>query len=371
MAVAFWISVFLIVYPNVLYPASIILLSSLFKARETANRVPSHGPVAVICAAHNEEKVIAEKIENFYAQDYPDRELFIGLDACSDRTADEIRRVTRDKRVKVFDYPRQGKARVIESLIREAWQPYLVLTDANSIFRADAISRLMDQMDDNGGVVCGRLILKGPGRESGEALYWRLETRLKRAESRWGSVMGANGAIYLIRRSLFDPLPKNVINDDLVISLRIYQKGFPIVFADDAIAEEESEGINSVEIKRHIRDSAGHVYAARFLTSLLNPLKPKRFFFYVSHRILRWLGPVFLLFALFSNFALIGRPFYALLAVLQILAYGSAILVHFFGIRWRPAYVLGHFLILNAIMLVGYFRAFAGLQKPTWEPTPR
>jgi poly-beta-1,6-N-acetyl-D-glucosamine synthase len=368
MEVIFWASAFLILYSHILYPGVLYLL----RPRGTPERNPDPlGPVAVVCSVFNEAKVIARKIENFYRLSHPEVELYLGLDGCSDDTLAEIHRVRRDHRVKVFEFPRSGKARVINALLERVWQPYVVMTDANSMFRPDAVSKLLAHLKQGVGVVCGRLVLLDGNGASGEGLYWRLETLIKKRESLFGSVIGANGAIYLFRRELFEPLPPGTINDDFSISMRIFEQGYDVVYAEAAVAEELQITSDYEEFRRHVRDGAGHYRALVYLRGLLNPLQGKRFFFYLSHRVLRWLGPFFLVLAFLSNALLLNQTFYQALFAVQFLGYGTAALVGLLRIRWKPLYILYYFILLNAALMCGFFKNLLGLQRIIWDSTRR
>jgi len=368
MELIFWICVLLIIYPHIIYPA---LLYFFPRRKEEARGTGANGPVAIVCAVYNEEKVIAQKIENFYSLDCPDIELYLGLDGCSDNTMAEIRRVVRDDRVKVFSFPRGGKVSVLNALLREVSQPFVVMTDANSIFRPDAVSRLMACLREGVGVVCGRLKLTDADGKSGEGIYWRIETFVKKAENAWGSVIGANGAIYLFRRELFEALPANTINDDFSISMRIYEKGYAVVYCEDAVAEEQLVTSDADEFKRHVRDAAGHFRALAYLWGLLNPLYGKRFFFYVSHRVLRWLVPFFVVLAFLTNAMLLEQPLYRALLIAQCLGCGVVAAVNVLRIRWKPLYVPYYFMLVNAAIMLGFFKNLLGMQKAAWESTRR
>lgn len=365
----FWISVLLIVYPLLIYPALLFVIPRKGKGKLGRGAT---GPVALVCSVYNEEKVIARKIDNFYSIDYPEIELYLGLDGCTDNTLAEIHRAVRDDRVKVFTFPRGGKASVLNALLRKVCQPFVVMTDANSMFRADAVTRLMEHMRNGIGVVCGRLVLLDDEGHSGEGIYWRIETFVKMAESDFGSVIGANGAIYLIRREFYEPLPPDTINDDFSISMRIYERGHSIVYAADAVAEEELVTTDREEFRRHVRDGAGHFRAMRYFWRLLNPLKGKRFFFYFSHRVLRWMTPFFLILALVLNALLAERqPIYQVILGAQCLVYAFMAVVHLRGVRWKPIYAPYYFLLLNVAILVGCIKNTLGMQKAAWESTKR
>ena len=372
MEIVFWLSVFIILYPHLLYPALMYLLARNSRNRKKIIGYGALGPVAVVCSVYNEEKVIARKIENFYCLDQPNLELYLGLDGCSDNTLSKIRQALRDNRIRVFEYPRGGKVNVINSIMSVVWQPFVVMTDANSMFKPDAVTRLMACMNDGVGVVCGRLMLVEEQGKSGEGIYWHLETLIKKAESVFGSVIGANGAIYLFRRNLYEPLPPNTINDDFSISMRIAERNYNVVYAEDAVAEECHVTTNSEEFTRHVRDSAGHFRALKYHWRLLNPFRGKMFFFYVSHRVLRWLVPFFLLSAIISNILLsFHNPMYRALLALQCAGYGLILITHLLRLRWKPLYILYYCMLVNLAIFVGFIKNLFGLQKASWESTRR
>jgi cellulose synthase/poly-beta-1,6-N-acetylglucosamine synthase-like glycosyltransferase len=369
MSILFWSCLFLIVYPYLIYPVLVLVMGRAVKRKHSNGATE---PVAIVCSVYNEERVIAQKIENFYRLKYRPAELYLGLDGCTDNTLAEIRRAAVDDRVKVFVYPRGGKVSVLNALLREVNEPLVVMSDANSMYRPDAVCRLVSHLTDGVGVVCGRLVLVDESGQSGEGIYWRMETALKKAESVFGSVVGANGAIYLFRRELFDPLPANTINDDFSISMRIYERGHSIVYADDAIAEELQITSDAEEIRRHVRDAAGHFRALALLWPLLNPLRGKRFFFYVSHRVLRWMGPFLILGLLVSNAILaLHHPAWRALLAVQLCGYALLVAVPFVRIRWKPIYVPYYFLLLNLAILVGFMKNLLGMQKASWVSTRR
>jgi cellulose synthase/poly-beta-1,6-N-acetylglucosamine synthase-like glycosyltransferase len=229
----------------------------------------------------------------------------------------------------------------------------------------------MTHMRQEVGVVCGRLVLLDEEGGSGEGIYWRLETIIKKRESLFGSVIGANGAIYLFRRELFEPLPANTINDDFSISMRIFEKGYSVVYGDDAVAEEQQITSDAEEFRRHVRDAAGHFRALVYLRGLLNPFHGKRFFFYMSHRVLRWLGPFFLLTAFWSNAMLLNQPCYQALFAAQCLGYGVVATIFYSRIRWKPLYIFYYFILLNLAIMVGFAKNLLGLQQTAWDSTRR
>jgi cellulose synthase/poly-beta-1,6-N-acetylglucosamine synthase-like glycosyltransferase len=370
LMVTFWSMIFLAVYTYALFPLILILFGRKKMPPPKAGK-PGDTGVALLCSVYNEEKVIKNKIDNFYKLHYPSAVFYIGLDGCTDNTLAEIERATRDDRVKYFSFSRQGKAGTINSLVEKVQAEFIVMTDANSMLEPEAINNLLRGMSDKVGVVCGRLRLLDSNGNSGEGFYWKQETLIKAGESAYGSVIGANGAIYMLRRSLFEKLPPGTINDDFSISMKIYEKGYDVVYAHDAVAIEEITTSDREEFRRHIRDSAGHYRAVLYLWRLLNPFKFKRFFFYVSHRVMRWLVPITIPIIFIITVALHNILFYKFLLYSQISLFVLLFVVHFFKIRFKLFYIPYYFLLINSALLLGFFKYVFGAQRVIWEPTKR
>lgn len=361
------VSIFFVLYPYLIYPGLIIAISR-FKKRVLPKG--TRGRVAIVCSLHNEESVVAEKIRNFYEIDYPDMELYLGLDGCSDNTKTIAENAAKDDRVTIVPLSRMGKVGVLNHLLALVKQPYVVMTDANTIFNRDAVRLLMRCMAEGVGVVCGRLVLRDAGGTSGEGFYWKLETRLKQAESGFGCVMGANGGIYLIRKKLCDPLPPDTINDDFSLSMRALERGLKVVYAEEAVAVEDVASSDRVEFFRHVRDSAGHYRALRHHWRMLNPFHGLRFFCYTGHRAIRWMSPFMILVALIASGILAYRGHPSLLYLLGTCA-ALMVPVHFFGVRWKLVYIPYYFCLLNVAMAAGFSKNLLGLQGTTWQSTQR
>src|SRR5512146_2853151 len=205
--------------------------------------------VSLVLAAFDEEQCIREKIENCLALDYPpDRlEVVLGCDGCTDRTAAVAREVGRG-RVRVVELsPRKGKASVLARLVPSATGEIVVLTDANVEFHPRAARALARRFRDPGvGAVVGRLRLRSRAG-GGEGIYWAYESFLKYLEGKLGCVLGANGAIYAVRRILFPPLPADTLTDDFVVPLRIAVRGWKVPFEPTAVAYEDAPDDPAVE----------------------------------------------------------------------------------------------------------------------------
>lgn len=370
----FFFAGFLTGWTYVLYPIGLYVIAKLKGLAE--DRTPSAEgftpSVGVICAMYNEEKVVAAKLANLSQISYPHLHFYIGSDGSTDRTNQLLKEDYSDDRVTICEYPRRGKVHVVNDLVRLANEDILVFTDANTIFEPDAVANLIKPMcDPRIGVVCGRLVLVRDGHPSGEGIYWKYETAIKRLESHFNCVVGANGAIYAIRRSLVHPLPADTINDDFTNSMRVYLQGFGMKYAPDAVAYEEANHDDSVEFKRHVRDAAGHFRALVHLAPLLNPFKSRVFLPYVSHRVIRWFVPLFLVLMLLCPLFLTMDRTVSVLFAAETLFYGLA------GIGWATKsrlkflYVPYYFLCINAALVLGFWRNVFGIQKVTWNSTQR
>lgn len=383
MATIFWSGLCLLFYAYLGYPLFLIAVSKMLSPKSLRKMESERWPAAsILIAAYNEEKVIGDKLKNCLTLDYPAEflEIYVASDGSSDKTNDIVRGyVEKEKRIHLLEFPRTGKSGVLNKAMACLKSEIVVFSDANTEYMRDTLTNLIKHFSDKKvGCVCGRLIYRNPEEVvsgKGESFYWHYETALKKMESKLGYVAGANGAIYAIRRELFEPLPTGTINDDFVISMRIVQKGFRSVYDENAIAYEDVAPNMESEFKRHVRDGAGHYIAIYHLFGLLNPFLGLRSFIYWSHRLLRWSIP-FLLILLFGiNIVLqTHNAFYKATFIVQFGFYVLAIM-GLFIIKNRKlpfiVYVPFYFCNLNLALLIGFLRAITGKQKTIWERTER
>jgi len=378
--ILFWVCVALIVYAYAIYPIVVWGLTRLFGRLATSpalaeDDLPS---VSLLIAAYNEEQVIASRIENALALDYPaDRlEVVVASDGSSDATA-QIVSAFKDRRIRLLQSPlRRGKATVLNAAFRHVRGDIVLLSDANTFTDRSALRRLVRWFENpRVGIVCGQLVLTDPatGRNV-DGLYWRYETFLKRCEGRLGGLLGANGAIYAIRRSSFAGIWNDTIVDDFVIPLVTrLRSGCEIVYDEDAVAYEETPHDFSTEFSRRSRIGAGGFQSIIRLRGLLNPSQGWTTFTFVSHKVLRWLCPFLLIAAFVTNLALINVPLYQLTMTVQALGYGLALLGLATGTRagFRPLRLATMFTAMNAALLVGFWRWASGGQQGIWQRTAR
>ena len=376
----FFASIFLTCYTYLFYPL-ILKLWPDFKRRDVKiKKLDSYIPyVTMLFAAYNEEKVIEEKLKNILDMDYPRDKMvvIIASDGSNDRTNEIVKRYE-SKSLKLIEYPRMGKVNVLNKTVPLASGEIIVFSDANTMYNSQAITVLVKHFKNaDVGCVCGRLKLINPKSVQsgeGEGFYWRYETWIKENESRFGCVAGANGAIYAIRRDLFEEMPSNIINDDFHISMKIMERGYKIIYESDAIGIEEVAPDFKSEFLRHVRDGAGHYREIVHLKALLHPVKGVMFFSYVSHRLIRWMVPFLLPLIFFANIPLIQSSGFLVLFVLQICVYTIGFLAFVLqkkDIGLGPLKIPFFFLSINLALLVGFVKNLVGAQSVTWDRTER
>lgn len=379
---AFWLCSATVVYTYAVYPALAFFLSRFFgrrlaRPKEIADdQLPA---LSVLIAAHNEEDVIEQRIEDALRIDYPPTklEIVVASDGSTDATSAIVHRFV-NRGVRLLEYAeRRGKAAVLNDAIAELRGEIVLLSDANTSIDAAAARKLVSWFDrDDVGVVCGRLILTDPksGRNV-DSMYWKYETLLKRCESRLGALLGANGAIYAIRRQLYESIPVETIVDDFVIPLRAkLRSGCAIVYDDEAIAREETAPSIESEFGRRARIGAGGLQSIVSLRSLLNPRRGWIALAFLSHKVLRWLCPLFLVGLLITNVLLLGQTFYRIALIMQSVFYTVSAVGMFLpgkGMVARLTRLVTMFSVMNVALAVGFWRWWSGQQRGVWQRTAR
>jgi cellulose synthase/poly-beta-1,6-N-acetylglucosamine synthase-like glycosyltransferase len=280
-------------HPFVTYPWSLIVLQVLRPAKRFTGGAPDVQLDCAICVcAYNEEHIIARKVENLLAlrAREPGLEILIYVDGASDRTAEILREYGSEINLHVGTR-RLGKTYGMNLLASKAQAPILIFTDANVLMDMDCVRDFRRYFADSEiGCVCGSLIYTN-GRASATAssgsAYWRFEETIKRLEMESGSMIGADGSVFAIRRSLHQPPPDHII-DDLYVSLKILCSGFRVIQASDAVAYEESVVSGREEFRRKIRIACQAFNVHRLLWPQLRRLDGITLYKYISHKLIRW-----------------------------------------------------------------------------------
>jgi cellulose synthase/poly-beta-1,6-N-acetylglucosamine synthase-like glycosyltransferase len=372
-------SLALVLYSYVGYPI-LLWLTGLLRRHESSHlRDPSAWPdVSIVISAYNEQSVLGRRIENLLDLDYPSSRLriLIGSDGSTDSTA---RTVPHHPRIALYDFPkRRGKAEVLNDLVSRATGEYVVFTDANTQFAADAVKELMRGFHavPSASAVVGQVKFRtAEGAVNPDHRYWRYESALKAMESRYGAVIGANGAIYAIRREWFRPLPPGTIIDDFLIPMLIrLQRGGPVIYRPTAKAFETVPERVRDEFRRRVRIGAGDAHALRETWRLLLPDHGMLAVSYWSHKVFRWMGPWLLIVAFLSNLWISNRAWAQALLGAQLAVYAMALTAPLFRrVPWigSGATAARYFIVLNAALLLGTLKFMTGRSAPVWQTTPR
>ena len=375
-ALLFWISLLLLAYVYVGYPFVAAVRARLRpKARHTA---PIEPLVSVIVVAHNEAERIAARIENLLALDYPrDRlQIVIGSDGSTDETAHCARQYENAiVSVQAFG-ERRGKAAVINSLVPLVGGEIVVFADARQRFDAGSLRALVANFaDPSVGAVSGELMLATTGATGaagqGTAFYWRYEKFIRSAEARADSTIGATGAIYAIRRSLFEAIPSDTLLDDVLIPLRIVRRGYRVLFEAGARAYDTASATAQQEFVRKARTIAGLFQLFARERWLLNPRRNRLWFETVSHKALRLALPLLHASLLLANLALASAGwFYGGMLAGQLMFYAAALVGYAQRQARRRSFVFSvpcAICLLSWATVVGFVRFVTNRQQATWE----
>lgn len=373
------LALLLALHPFVSYPLSLLAVrrwqrrgtSQSRSRRATAGAAAPPLSMAICTCAYNEARVIEAKLLNLLAlrEVHPGLDILVYVDASSDATAEICRRYA-DRIQLHVSAARTGKTHGMNLLVSRTQADIVVFTDANVMLDPQALVKLAPYFADGDvGCVCGNLIYTNAADSATArtgSLYWRLEEGIKRLETDTGSVMGADGSLFAIRRALHQPPPDHII-DDMYVSFRVLCGGHRIVQATDVRAYEESVSAMGEEFKRKVRIACQAFNVHRLMWPRLKQLPALSLYKYVSHKLLRWFT-IYLLALAYVAFAAAalaaGLP---LLAGVLVLALAALWLL---GHRFPVQPVAQLFDILSAMAGagVGVWRSMLGDLYQTWQP---
>ncbi len=391
LEIVFWLCVLLIAHSYVIFPA---LLRQLARNRSQQSDVyqlsmpDALPPVSIILAAYNEAKVIEQKILSTFNTSYPlDRiEMLIGSDASSDGTDEIIERYARlFPQIKLVRFAgRTGKAHICNQLTDKASAEIFILTDANVFFHPHTIFELVKHYHHPDiALVGGNIInsnLKKDGISVQEKTYLDRENRIKYDEGiLWGSMIGAFGGCYSIRKSHYTHVPPRYFMDDFYITMHALALGGKAINELQASCEEDVSNKISEEFRRKVRISIGNWQNLSSYYRLLWPFWQGLGFCFLSHKVLRWITPILLIIMVLSNILIlclapIALPLYSFLLggqiVLMLLPLLDALLKQM-PLHIRLLRFVSHFYLMNLALLIGLFRFLRGVDSNIWKPTER
>jgi cellulose synthase/poly-beta-1,6-N-acetylglucosamine synthase-like glycosyltransferase len=372
----FALSSALVAWVYVGYPIALALLARL--RPRARRRARLEVPLSIIVAAHDEVDVIADKIANVWASDYPAPliELIVASDGSRDGTVEAAHRAGATR---VLDLPRVGKLSSLNAAEQVSSGEILVFTDADSLFEPATLPALVSNFaDDRVGGVAANVVrcVEEDGRPvaRGEGLYWRYERLLKRLEDRVGSVVSASGHLYAVRRSLFKPSTLTTGTDDFVISSQVVRAGARLAFDEHAVVLVATPEEGGTELRRKVRVMNRGMRSALALGTGLLPTRTGLYGFeVVFHKILRRFVAFFLVALLASSVVLSERdPVWWIALGPQLVFYGLAaaggLLSHTRWGRLRPLWVPYYFCLANGAGALAVLSLLAGVRFTTWEP---
>jgi cellulose synthase/poly-beta-1,6-N-acetylglucosamine synthase-like glycosyltransferase len=383
-------------YPLLLFGFSSLALSKAERASsetelassETERNVPDVSPreggtgslptVTVVIAAFNAERQIRGRIQNLLECDYPPEKLqiIVASDGSTDQTAAVVREFE-SKNVIVLEFPeRRGKVATLADAVSHASGDVLLFTDASIRFDRNSVATIARNFTDpDVGVVSGKVEIVDDQGKPLESLYWRSEFLIRKTEARLGIMLGASGAIYAIRRSLFIVPSRPVINDDLILPMLVnLTHGCQFVFDETAKATVANTGGFLGEFTRRVRIGSGAFQSIPELVPLLFKKSRKHAVAFFSHKVLRWICPFLLIGMTISNCLLLGSLSYRMLFCGQLLMYTVALAGMFipnYGTATTIPRTAASFTLMNAALFFGFFRWLLKPNLATWNPTHR
>ncbi len=390
--IIFWSSVALVFHSYVLFP----VLLKLFAAGKKENNVVYSKAgdelpnVYILLSVFNEERVIKGKLDSIFATSYPLNKLrvFIGSDNATDNTNAIISSYQAQYTNLHFTAysQRKGKPNVINALVdliglqsADLSLAVLILTDANVMFTPDTIFETVKHFrNPEIGMVAANILNKEvvkDGISVQEKSYIQRETQIKYLEGlNWGSTMGAFGACYAMRASLYKSIPANFIVDDFYLTMHVLDKGKKAITELNALCYEDVSNDVDVEFGRKARIQAGNFQNLGIYWPILLRFNAVAFCFF-SHKVIRWLGPLFIVLSYIANICLLlSSQFYVFTFVVQNLLLVSPLLDFLFkkmGLHLILLRFASYFYIMNFALALGFVNYMRGIKTNTWNPTRR
>ncbi len=371
----FWLSIFFVFYAYFGYPVLLLILNRMSRGLSYRTRAyPQNLSVSMIIPVHNEEVVIAQKLDNCTQLDFHGSLQFVIVsDGSTDKTAEIIRDYKSLSNITFIELSeRKGKANALNAGLEAATGDIVVFNDASIMLDPQAVTEIVRPfVEESVGCVSGEDIIEGG---SGEGLYGRYELFLRRQESYSGSIVGASGSLYAQRRAIIDPFIEGVAPDFYSV-LNTIEHGYRAISISESFGYMKAAESHKDEFNRKVRTFIRGITALFKKIRLMNPFKYPRFSLYlVSHKLIRWLVPFFLITILVSNMGLLDQDFYLIVLALQLIFYAAAAIgasSESVASRWPLIKIPLFFVAVNLSILKAWYKYLSGTRQEIWTPTKR
>lgn len=374
--ILFWISIFMIFWANIGYPISILILGKIIK-RKNKTIVNNEKSISIIITAHNEEKIIQQKLENVISLDYPKEkvEIIVTSDNSTDKTNEIVKEFIKNhpkENIKLYKVKkRMGKTNAQNEAVKIAQNDILVMTDANAIIKNDAIKELVKSFSENISYVTGKLeYINGDLSETSnsEKQYWDLDTKIRDIESNIQTITAGNGALYAcIRKEYYNFKP--IQCHDSAMPLYYALNGKRAIANHKAIAYEKAGENTKDEYKRKVRMS--RIVLSSILPSIkiLNVFKYKWFtYFYLGHRTSRYLLWFNHIMLLITNLVLYNQgKIYIISLIFQSIFYIIAIAKQLTNLNNKIINIIYYYCMTIIAQTKGVINTIIGKNNPFWE----
>ena len=381
----FWISFAALMHTYIVYPVVLAILASRKSSNRNCHHITGEAPaVSVLMAVHNEQDVIEDKIKSILTSILPGGrvEIFVGSDASTDSTNEILEKLANeyDFLSFVFFETRRGKSAIINELVKLSREDVIVISDANVIFDRHTLFKLARHFrNPEIGLVDSHMMhrgLKKSGISIQESAYITREVRIKYFEGIiWGTMMGPFGGCYALRRELYSEVPDSFLVDDFYICMKVIDSGYKAILDPEAYVHEDVSNSLGEEFRRKVRIAAGNFQNLKqFSAFMFSGIRGLSFSF-ISHKVLRWLGPFFLAAVFLSALWLSPEhDFYRYILTLQIFILLLPIIDYVLGKIKMHIVILRfvtHFISMNLALLAGFVKFLIGVKSNVWHPTRR
>ncbi len=382
--ILFWLSVFLIFHSYVLFPI-ILKISTRNKEGNTDiyKKTDDLPEISIILASYNEEQNIEQKIQTTFNTNYPIEkiEFLIGSDNSIDETNKIIEKYSQKySQIKFYAFDkRQGKNLIINFLKNKAKNKLLILTDTKVFFNKETIFNLIKHFKNPDISIVGGILQNNKKNNDDisvqEHTYMNKEMQIKYMEGLSGKCsIGIFGALYAIKKEDLSDIPANNKVDDFFVTMKVLEKNKAVIFSGDAVAEQKITGNFKEEFKRKVRIATGNFQNLKIFKSFLKRPFSQKGYYYISHKVIRWIVPFLLLLAFIANLFLLHLIIYRITFIIYLISLCIPIIdfmlkkIH---ININLFRYFTHFYGMNIALATGYIKFIKGIDSGTWEPSKR